>query len=147
MNQRYNITENYTRDSFLNDPNNFKLPFDVFGFIEFNREIFTEYDDLVGRKLAYYQRIKDDPNKAETAQKMYLDLNKMVSVMEVLKAVEQGYVSAWAEIQNTWQAELESEKSRTQEYYKYFLSVTESEKMFLDMALNCIATPSKTVEQ
>lgn len=147
MGQIYDAAGNPASDSFLNDPQNFKLPFDVISYYEFNREVFAKYEALLRGKLAYLDRIKKDPDKAETAKKLSVEIDIMLSMFEVIENAERGYVGAWVTIRDTWQAQLTNEKRRVQENFKYFLSATEGEKLYLDMALNAICTPSKQAER
>lgn len=147
MGQIYDLSGNQATDTFLNDPQNFKLPFDVIGYRAFNRDVFTKYEALVKGKFAYYDRIKNDPAKAEIAEKLRIELDVMLSMLELVEDTEKGYVSAWVTIRDTWQAELVNEKRRSQENYKLFLAAANGEKQFLDMALDALCTPSKQAER
>ncbi|MEI6409999.1 MAG: hypothetical protein WCR52_11485 [Bacteroidota bacterium] len=147
MGQIYDTAGNPASDSFLNNPQNFKLPFNVIEYRAFNREVFAKYEALVKGKFAYYDRIKNDLTKAEATEKMRLELDVMLSIIEVVEDAERGYISAWATIRDTWQAELVSEKRRAQENFKLFLAAADGEKMFLDMAVNSLCSPSKQAER
>lgn len=145
--QRYDIPGNPASDSFLNNPENFKLPFDVIGYRAFNRDLFAKFEAIIKADFSYYKRIKNDPAKAETAEKMREKLDVFLSVVEMFEDAEKAYIGAWVTIRDIWQAELVSEKRRAQENFKLFLAAADGEKMFLDMAVNSLCSPSKRAER